>query len=208
MWNESDKELVIMDGTTFGKLIVDIVLAYFIGKSTWNKTQSSGKTTVVVIIALISPLIAWIVSVCFSPAEQRRDQTPVVPSSKVEVNLGEMPETNDLSTGEVSSEHLEENANDEERLLDSSVADDTDNLVEDPIEDMKDEPYEETYPGTIESEHEPVKVMLDSLEDKQDLMGERLTIMENVKPIVFCRFCGTKLNDGAQFCHKCGKKVG
>lgn len=197
-----------MDGTMFGKLIVDIVLAYFVGKSTWNKTQSSGKTTVVVIIALISPLIAWIVSACFSPAEQRRDQTLIAPSSKVEVNLGEMPEKNDSSTDEASSERLEENANDEDRLLDSIAGDDKDNLAVDPIEDRKDEPYGETYPETIELEHEPAKATVDSLEDKLDLMGERLTIMENVKPVVFCRFCGAKLNDGAQFCHKCGKKVG
>ncbi len=197
-----------MDGTMFGKLIVDIILAYFVGKSTWNKTQSSGKTTVVVIIALISPLIAWIVSACFSPAEQRRDQMPVVPSNRIEVNLGEMPISNDSSTDEASSEHLEKNTNDEERSLNPGVDNDADNPTEDPIEEAKDEPKKETYSGTIELEHKPVKAMADSLEDKHDLTREKTTNKENVKPIVFCRFCGAKLNDGALFCHKCGKKVG
>lgn len=88
-----------MDGTEFGKLIVDIILAYWVGKAAWNKTQNSGKVTLVVIIALISPIIAWIVEACMKPApkpveEPKEKSQPAVNTQKTEIIVPEKNHSN------------------------------------------------------------------------------------------------------------------
>ena len=161
-----------MDGAMFGKLIVDIVLAYLIGKSAWNKTQSSGKTTIVVIIALISPLIAWVVYALFSPAEKSNFDMATRNNGSQETNHEKITEKND----EVIQEKYELN-------------------YESNSEEMKRESKNKEF-------------RMNEVERKDISTTKRTLAKNDFKSIDFCKFCGTKLNDDAQFCHKCGRKVG
>lgn len=44
---------------------------------------------------------------------------------------------------------------------------------------------------------------------RKEVVKNEIKRAVEVQPVQarFCRFCGSKLNDGASFCHKCGKKI-